>query len=225
LRGRQLRWPDAAVTLGLAGVGTLAAGAALRAHWIPGIVAAYAAHAWLAAIVLAWYFWLGRRFPVGALVWRQLLPWSALWLLAAVLNLVQAFSVPPEAVQLPAPALLTAQLVFLALVVGPTEELLFRGLVQTAINSSLRGELQLLGWSLRLGTVVAAVAFGLWHLVNLTYQAFGPTMEQVLVAIVIGLVIGVVYDRTRNLVGAAVLHSLLDLTGTVLPWVAYFVLR
>src|SRR5260370_33398676 len=134
LRGRQLRWPDAAVTLGLAGGGTLAAGAALRAHWIPGIVAAYAAHAWLAALVLAWDFWLGRRFPVGALVWRQLLPWSALWLLAGVLNLVQAFSVPPEAVQLPAPALLPAQLVFLALAVGPTADLLFRGLVETANN-------------------------------------------------------------------------------------------
>jgi len=61
--------------------------------------------------------------------------------------------------------------------------------------------------------------------VNLSYQALGPTLEQVLVATVIGLVIGIVYDRTRNLVGAAILHSLLDLTGTVMPWVAYLVIH
>lgn len=194
-------------------------------HWLPGIVATYVAHAWLAIIALVWYFWLGRRFPVGNRARRELLPWSVLWLLAVVVNSLQAFSAPPSAVHLPAPAPLAAELVFLALVVGPTEELLFRGLVQTGINGSLRGELRLLGWQLRLGTVLAAVVFGLWHLVNLSHQALGPTVEQVLVATVIGLVIGVVYDRTRNLVGAAILHSLLDLTSAVMPWIAYFVIQ
>jgi membrane protease YdiL (CAAX protease family) len=86
-------------------------------------------------------------------------------------------------------------------------------------------ELRLLGWPLRLGTVLAAVAFGLSHLVNLTYQPIGTTAEQVLIAIVIGLVIGVVYDRTRNLIGAAVLHGLLDFSGTALPLVAYAVIH
>jgi membrane protease YdiL (CAAX protease family) len=47
----------------------------------------------------------------------------------------------------------------------------------------------------------------------------------VLAATVIGLVIGVVYDRTRNLVGAAVWHSLIDFSGTALPLVAYAVLH
>jgi membrane protease YdiL (CAAX protease family) len=206
-------------------LGAVAAAIALRMHWLPGIVATYAAHAWFAAIALAWYFWLGRRFPVGTLSRRELLPWSVLWLLAVVVNALQAFSSPPHAIQLAAPPLLAAELVFLALVVGPTEELLFRGLVQTGINGSVSRELQLLGWRLRLGTVLAALVFGLWHLVNLTFQPLGPTVEQVLIAIVIGLVVGVVYDRTRNLVGAAVLHGLLDFTGTALPLVAYFVLH
>jgi membrane protease YdiL (CAAX protease family) len=39
------------------------------------------------------------------------------------------------------------------------------------------------------------------------------------------LVIGVVYDRTRNLIGAAVLHGLLDFSGTALPLVAYAVIH
>jgi uncharacterized protein len=197
----------------------------VRGHWLPGIVASYAAHAWLAAIALAWYFWLGRRFPVGSISRRELLPWSVLWLLAVVGNAVQAFSAPPGALHLPAVPLLAADLLFLALVVGPTEELLFRGLIQTGVNGSVSGELQLLGWRLRAGTVLAAVVFGLWHLVNLTNQPIGETAIQVLAATIIGLVIGVVYDRTRNLVGAAVLHSLIDFSGAALPLVAYAVLH
>jgi membrane protease YdiL (CAAX protease family) len=220
-----LRWPDAAAGLGLAAVGTLVAGAALGMHWLPAIVAAYAAHAWLAAIALAWYFWLGRRFPVGKLAVGQLLPWSVLWLLAVALNSVVAFSAPPSGVHLPGPPLLVAQIVLVAMFVGPAEEAVFRGVVQTGINGSLQTEARMLGWNLRLGTVISALFFGLFHLVNLSYQALGPTVEQVLIATVIGLVIGVVYDRTRNLIGAAALHSLLDLTGTVMPWVAYFVLH
>jgi membrane protease YdiL (CAAX protease family) len=222
---KRLRWSDAAAGFGLAAAGTFAAGAALHMHWLPGIVATYAAHVWLAAIALAWYFWFGRTFPLGTLDWRELVPWSVLCLLAIVVNTLQAFTSPPNAVHLPAPPLLAAQLVFLALVVGPTEELLFRGLVQTGINGSVSGGLQLFGWPLRLGTVAAAALFGLSHLVNLSYQSIATTAEQVLTAAAIGLVIGVVYDRTRNLIGAAVLHSVLDLTGTALPWVAYFVLR
>ncbi|HXM72649.1 MAG TPA: type II CAAX endopeptidase family protein [Candidatus Dormibacteraeota bacterium] len=223
--GKPLRWPDAAAGLALATVGTLAAGAAPGMRWLPGIVAAFAAHVWLAIVALAWYLWLGRRFPVGSLARRELLPWSVLWLLAVVGNLLQAFSSPPNVVRLPAPAMLAAELLLLALVVGPSEELIFRGLIQTGINGSLHSQVRVLGWPLRLGTLLAAVGFGLWHLVNLTYQGLGPTLEQVLVATLIGLVIGVVYDRTRNLIGAAILHSLLDLTGTVMPWVAYWVVH
>jgi membrane protease YdiL (CAAX protease family) len=190
-------------------------------HWFPGIVAAYAAHAWLAAIALAWFFWLGRRFPVGTLSRRELIPWYVLWLLAVLGNALLAFSAPPDSIRLPAAPLLVADLVFLGVVVGPTEELLFRGLVQTGVNGSVAWELRVFGLRLRLGTMLAAGAFGLWHLVNLTYQPIGPTAVQVLSATAIGLVIGVVYDRTRNLVGAAILHSLLDFSGTVLPLVAY----
>jgi membrane protease YdiL (CAAX protease family) len=162
---------------------------------------------------------------VGKLARRELWPWSVLCLLAVVGNAIQAFVSPPQEAHLPPLSLLIAELALLLVVVGPAEELLFRGLVQTGINGSVSAELRLLGWPLRLGTVLAAVAFGLSHLVNLTYQPIGTTAEQVLIAIVIGLVIGVVYDRTRNLIGAAVLHGLLDFSGTALPLVAYAVIH
>jgi uncharacterized protein len=81
------------------------------------------------------------------------------------------------------------------------------------------------GWTLSAGTVVAAVVFGLWHLTNLTYQALGPTVEQVVIATLIGLVIGVFYDRTQNLIGASILHSLNDFLGTALPLAVWVLTR
>jgi hypothetical protein len=36
-------------------------------------------------------------------------------------------------------------------------------------------------------------------MVNLSYQGLGPTVQQVLTATILGLVFGVLYDRTHNL--------------------------
>jgi membrane protease YdiL (CAAX protease family) len=72
-----------------------------------------------------------------------------------------------------------------------------------------------------LGTVLAAVLFSLFHLVNLVYQPVRSTLQQALTACVIGLVFGVLYDHTRNLVGAGLAHSLADFSGAALPLLAY----
>ena len=37
----------------------------------------------------------------------------------------------------------------------------------------------------------------------------------------LGLVIGVLYDRTGNLIGAGLFHSVADFSGTALPFLAY----
>jgi hypothetical protein len=92
---RRLRWTDAVAGYGLAIAGTLAVAVALRMHWLPGIEANYAAHAWLGAIALCWYFWLRKRFAVGTLTRRELRPWAVLWVLAVGLNIVQAFDSHP----------------------------------------------------------------------------------------------------------------------------------
>jgi len=49
------------------------------------------------------------------------------------------------------------------------------------------------------------------------YQSLATTLQQVVTAIVIGLVFGVLYDRTRNLVGASLAHSVADFSGTAIP--------
>ena len=119
------------------------------------------------------------------------------------------------------PVTLAAQLVALALVVGPSEELLFRGVIQTSLNRSIHAAMRWRGWRLPLGTLFAAVLFGLFHLVNIGFQPLAATLEQVAVGIALGLVIGVLYDRTGNLIGAGLFHSVADFSGTALPFLAY----
>lgn len=216
---------DALAALGLATAGAVAVGLGFRAHWLSGVAATYLAHAWFVAIPLAWYFGLSRRFPIGVLRQHQLRPWYVLWVLVLIGNVAQAVASPPPAAHVPPVAPLAAELLFLAVLVGPTEELLFRGLIQTGLNRSMPAAVRWRGWTLSVGTVVAAVAFGLWHLTNLTYQALGPTVQQAAIATVIGLVIGVFYARTRNLIGASILHNLNDFLGTALPLALLLVTR
>jgi len=65
------------------------------------------------------------------------------------------------------------------------------------------------------------VVFGLFHLINLAYQPLGDSVVQIGMAVVLGLLFGVIYDRTRNLIGASLAHSLADFSGTAIPLVAW----
>jgi len=175
------------------------------------VPANYIAHAWMAAIALGWFFLLRRRFPIGSFK-RRMRPWYIAALVLIAVSVGETIASPPSAgFHIPGLPTLIAQLVFLAFVVGPTEELLFRGLIQTGLRESLG----------RWGIVIGALLFGFFHLVNLATQPVGTTALQVLTAIVIGLVFGTLYDRTRNLVGASVAHSVADFSGTAIPLFAY----
>lgn len=168
----------------------------------------YAAHAWLFAVAMFWFFVLRKRFPVGGFRRRELRPWMWTWLVAAALILGSApFS--HGGVHQPWPVM--AQWLFMALaLIGPTEEFLSRGLVQTGLNSSIAWSLSVRSVRLSGGTVVAAVLFGLAHLTNVFAHPIGDVLPQVAGATLIGLAIGVFYDRWPNLWGASVLHNIID---------------
>jgi hypothetical protein len=83
------------------------------------------------------------------------------------------------------------------LLVGPFEELVFRGGVQGVLRRA---------WGPRGAVVVAAVLFGLVHWIALVGS--GSRISYVLVAAALGLILGAIYERTRNLVVPAVVHGL-----------------
>jgi hypothetical protein len=82
------------------------------------------------------------------------------------------------------------------LLVGPFEELVFRGGVQGVLRRS---------WGSRAAVVIAAGLFGAIHLVALT--GTGSRISYVVVAAALGLILGAIYERTRNLAVPALVHG------------------
>ncbi len=138
-------WPDIVGPLLLA----LCGGFGLEAftpHSVNNLALAYLTHAWYLAIVGFWVWILGRRFPLGRLSRQGLSGWFRPWILVGTLYLVLVLLSPGP----PAHHAIVSLLIFQGVVVGPTEELLFRGLIQTAMNHSIMASPV---WgSLRLGT-------------------------------------------------------------------------
>jgi membrane protease YdiL (CAAX protease family) len=84
------------------------------------------------------------------------------------------------------------------LLVGPFEELVFRGGVQGILRRT---------WGPSVAIVVASVLFGLVHWIALTGGG-GSRVPYVTVAATLGLVLGYLYERSRNLVVPAAVHGL-----------------
>lgn len=208
---RSLSWRDAVTAWAIAWAGGLLIALVLRplsrASGFPAL-STYAAHAWFLAVALFWFFVLGRRFRIGSFAWRELRPWAWSWLAAAVLILAAAPFIHggiktswPVATQ----SLLMA-LVF----IGPTEEFLSRGLVQTGLNNSVPRSVQVRSFRIPGGTLLASLMFGLAHLSNAVTNPLVDVIPQVVGATLIGLAIGLLYDRYPNLWGASVLHNAID---------------
>jgi membrane protease YdiL (CAAX protease family) len=90
---------------------------------------------------------------------------------------------------------------------GPVEEFLFRGALQTRLTLLLGA-----GW----GLVLSALAFGVWHVgANARLETHGDLVIAALVGIIgqapYGLALGVIFQRTRNLLAGSVFHMLVDL--------------
>lgn len=101
------------------------------------------------------------------------------------------------------------------LVIGPGEELLFRGAVQGVLRRA---------YGPAPAIVLASALFGVAHVTALIGSASG-VLTYVAVVFVLGAILGVVYERTRNLIVPSLIHGAynaiiftslyVQLTGTV----------
>jgi membrane protease YdiL (CAAX protease family) len=87
------------------------------------------------------------------------------------------------------------------LLVGPFEELVFRGGVQGILRRT---------WGPSVAIAVSSALFGLVHWVALTGS--GSRVPYVTIAAVLGLVLGYLYERTENIVVPAAIHGLYNST-------------
>lgn len=154
----------------------------------------------LAALLLAGARLRGLGFARGHRVGRVLLLWGAPLLAYFVYALVSGQTTL---------ARLAGRLVSNFMQNGFFEEFLFRGALQTRLRL-LAGP----GWAL----VLQALLFGVWHLglgfTNTGHAGLLPALASTLVnQAVIGLALGVLFERTRNLLAPSLVHILINSLG------------
>lgn len=94
------------------------------------------------------------------------------------------------------PGYLLTMVGFSLLVVGPAEELLFRGVVQGRLSET---------WGVWPAILVATVLFGLSH-ASVSGGVAG-VVAYVITATVLGILLGYLYERTNNIVIPAAIHG------------------
>jgi membrane protease YdiL (CAAX protease family) len=94
------------------------------------------------------------------------------------------------------------------LIVGPTEELLFRGIIQTRIRETL---------GVAAGITAASAIFAFIHITGFASLASG--LLGVSVLFFVGLVLALSYEYTGNLVVVAIMHGLFNATQATLGYV------
>jgi membrane protease YdiL (CAAX protease family) len=98
---------------------------------------------------------------------------------------------------------LVVYVVIYMVLVGPAEELAFRGFIQRGLANSF-GAMK--------GLLLASLLFGLPHMINYPYNAATATAT--------GLVLGYVWQRTgQNTTATAILHGVFNSIGVILVYV------
>jgi hypothetical protein len=155
---------------------------------------------------------LKKRFPIGKLSGKTIQQWLPSWIiLLAIAIPVAIFSAILFGKMSLAgftPLSLIMNLLFVSVLVGISEEFVFRGQVQTGLNNSLKKTLKLGKGSIRLGTILAALAFAALHF---------PDISSIPFALVFGILVGHFYDKTNNIWGAVIIHNTVDLISTIIP--------
>jgi hypothetical protein len=97
---------------------------------------------------------------------------------------------------------LLAYVIINLILVGPAEELAFRGFVQKGFENSF-GKIK--------GLLIASVLFGLPHIANYPYNAATASAS--------GLVLGYVWQKTgQNTTATAVIHGIFNSIGVILVY-------
>jgi hypothetical protein len=92
--------------------------------------------------------------------------------------------------------------------VGIAEETLYRGMVQTYLMKHLNGQIRIIKWDFKLGTLIAAVLFGCSHLCALSLQPYPLVISNVISTTIGGLILGYLYQQTNSLIGPIIAHNL-----------------
>jgi len=148
---------------------------------------------------------LGARLPdlglgKGHRVWRVVALWASIPVIFFIINILNGSATPIQLARMFFGNLLRN---------GFSEEFLFRGALQTRLKQWMSSD-----WAL----VIQALAFAVWHLGTDTQFMGGDILQGLALGIashsMLGLALGIVFLRTRNLIAPSIIHVANNMFGS-----------
>jgi CAAX protease family protein len=199
--------------------------------WIP----LYASHVVMLLAALLLIAWLGKgRFREWGLQWpprKTYLVAAISWgvFFAVLMTLVDYL---PQILSHTAPKNLpltrlnvTGWLSFELLFVGFSEEIPFRGLLQTFLMRKSSGRVRFLDYDMHVAGVVLALLFALAHLTSFWTVPFWAALGQQIYAFALGILYAYWYEKSKSLAAPIVCHSLSDALEQSLMFVMVWLWR
>jgi len=110
------------------------------------------------------------------------------------------------------------------IVVGLSEETMFRGLIQTYLMNNLRGYVKILGHDLHIGTVIGAILWGAFHFINILVMPLESVVFVVALTTIAGLFMGYAYQETGSLLTTIIVHNTLFGVPLTIGYILYWLL-
>lgn len=184
-------------------------------------LALLANHASMLVIALALIAWLGKgRYPLYGLQWPKdrdyaisALIWGAafglLMTLVDYLPQILRHTAPPENLAL-TPKSVGAWLLFEGIYVGPTEEIPFRGLLQTFLMQRTSGRVRFWRYDMHVAGVILAILFAIAHLSSFWTANFWMALGQQIYAFALGILYAYWREKSGSLLAPIIGHNMSD---------------
>lgn len=175
-------------------------------------------HAVMLLIAVALIAWFGRgKFSEYGLEWpkrRHFVPSALLWgagfgLLMTVVDYfpeILRHLPPPDNLAL-TPRSVGAWLFYAVVLVGPTEEIPFRGLLQTFLMQRTSGRVRFWKYEMHVAGVVLAMMFALAHLTSFWTENFWIALGQQIYAFALGILYAYWREKSGSLLAPIIGHN------------------
>ena len=206
-----------------------------RAMAMPWL-ALFASHAVMLVIALALIAWLskgrlseyGLQWPEGKTYVISALGWGTIF--GVLMTVVDYFPQilkhlpPPEHLSL-APTSVGARLFFQWIFVGPTEEIPFRGLLQTFLMQRTAGRVRFLKYEMHVAGVILALLFAIAHISSFWAESFWLALGQQIYAFALGILYAYWREKSGSLLAPIIGHNVSDGVEYVLMFVMTWLWR
>jgi len=148
-----------------------------------------------------------RRYVLSALLWGA--AFGLLMTLVDYLPQILRHVPPPDNLSV-TPGSIGAWIFFQGIYVGPTEEIPFRGLLQTFLMQRTSGRVRLWKYEMHVAGVILALLFALAHLTSFWTENFWLALGQQIYAFALGILYAYWREQSGSLLAPIIGHNMSD---------------